>query len=180
MSARINLEGRRFGRLVVTAFAGVRDGGWAIWHARCDCGNQVIARSQCLRNGSTRSCGCLASEITIKRNRATAKWAGEAMRMTPEYRAWSSMKRRCYDPGVEKYKLYGGRGIVVCDRWRESYSAFLTDMGRRPSPRHSLDRFPNRDGNYEPSNCRWATASEQNSNRRTYTRRQRRRRKANG
>lgn len=83
---------------------------------------------------------------------------------TPEYAAWVNMKERCGNPKLRDYHRYGGRGIRVCDRWNDSYEAFLSDMGRRPSPSHSLDRYPNSDGNYEPGNCRWATRIEQARN----------------
>lgn len=84
---------------------------------------------------------------------------------TPEYRVWIGIRRRCFDPSREKYHLYGGRGITVCQRWNESFDDFLSDMGHRPSPKHQIDRI-NTDGNYEPSNCRWATVTEQIRNRR--------------
>lgn len=77
-----------------------------------------------------------------------------------EYRIWSHMKRRCLDPTTHNYRWYGGRGIKVCQRWIDSYADFLADMGRRPSEKHSIDRIDN-DGNYEPSNCRWATYAQQ-------------------
>lgn len=84
--------------------------------------------------------------------------------LTREYQAWQMAKARCFNPGATGYqKYYGGRGITMCDRWRYSYENFLADMGRCP-PKHSLDRWPNPAGNYEPGNCRWATASQQNSN----------------
>jgi hypothetical protein len=84
---------------------------------------------------------------------------------TPEYRCWQHIKTRCLNPKVREFKNYGGRGITVCDRWRESFEAFYADTGPRPSDKHSIDRFPNKDGNYEPGNCRWATQKEQQRNR---------------
>jgi len=79
--------------------------------------------------------------------------------------AWSSMKTRCYNPRSKRFDRYGGRGIGVCERWRNSFAAFLADMGPRPGPGYSLDRYPDKDGDYEPGNCRWATQTEQNNNR---------------
>lgn len=87
----------------------------------------------------------------------------------PTYAAWCSAKERCYNARHKKYPLYGGRGVRMCDRWRASFESFLADMGERPGACYSLDRFPNKEGNYEPGNCRWATISEQNSNKRTNT-----------
>ena len=84
---------------------------------------------------------------------------------TPEYATWERMKARCYMPNHNSYKNYGGRGIVVCDAWRNSFASFLSDMGKRPSENHSLDRI-NNDGNYEPGNCKWSTAKDQARNRR--------------
>ena len=81
-----------------------------------------------------------------------------------EYSAWDKMKQRCYNPNYKNYKYYGARGIRVCDRWLNSFEAFLEDMGKRPSENHSLDRYPNKYGNYEPSNCRWATIIQQANN----------------
>lgn len=84
-------------------------------------------------------------------------------RTTPEYRAWQAMLNRCYNKNAAGYENYGGRGIRVCERWRGSFECFLADMGRKPSPKHTLDRRENY-GDYEPDNCRWATRLEQNRN----------------
>lgn len=103
-----------------------------------------------------------------RRCQATSKRThgeGRGPTKSAEYMAWSSMKSRCLKPATKGYHWYGGRGITVCDAWQDSYDAFLQDMGRRPSPKHSLDRI-NPNGDYEPTNCRWATWTEQARNRR--------------
>ena len=89
------------------------------------------------------------------------------MSKSPEYKVWSSMKNRCTNEKAEKYRIYGGRGISVCARWLESFSAFYEDMGGRPTGKHSIDRIDN-SGGYEPDNCRWSTAKEQRANQRPY------------
>ena len=89
---------------------------------------------------------------------------GHAKVHAPEYRSWCAMKNRCSDSKHHEWHRYGGRGIKVCDRWANSFLAFLADMGPRPSLKYSLDRYPNRDGNYEPGNVRWATMKEQRRN----------------
>jgi hypothetical protein len=89
----------------------------------------------------------------------------------PEYNSWHGATQRCSNRNNPKYKDYGGRGIKVCERWlgRDGFKNFLTDMGYKPSPQHSLDRFPNKNGNYEPGNCRWATPLQQGNNKRNNT-----------
>ena len=162
MTGLIDLTGQRFGRLVaVKRVAALRKSKEAWWKCHCDCGNTKETTSRYLRTGIAKSCGCFASEVTAERNRQGTKH-GEAARVTPEYRAWASMKSRCYNEKCAGFKLWGGRGIIVCDRWLQSFDAFLADVGRRPSSRHSIDRI-NNDGNYEPGNVRWATQSEQSS-----------------
>lgn len=83
-----------------------------------------------------------------------------------EYRAWRNMLTRCYNPNASSFKYYGGRGITVCERWQRSFDAFLADVGPAPSNEHSIDRFPNNNGNYELGNVRWATHEEQQKNKR--------------
>ena len=130
---------------------------------KCECGNETVVCAMSLRLGRTKSCGCLRNE----RSRINAITHGHNVGRvrSPEYTCWANMKRRCYTESARGYKHWGGRGIKVCKRWRDSFPAFLKDMGRKPSPDLSLDRIDN-DGNYEPGNCRWATKKQQRNNRR--------------
>jgi hypothetical protein len=162
--------GQRFGHWTVLSFGEMRRvGKWqkrkAMWLCRCDCEAKTerLVGTGSLNDGSSQSCGCAQRESATKHGES-----GPGKR-TPEYKAWGSMIARCYNPNCTGYESYGGRGITVCDRWRHSYSNFLADMGRKPNPTHSLDRIDN-DGNYEPSNCRWATNQEQIDNRRDFGR----------
>jgi hypothetical protein len=160
----------RFGRLTVLREAEKR-GRKRLAVCRCDCGEQTEVFTFCLTKGTTTSCGCLhrerAAARAAKLGSSNSRHGESAALMTPEYRAWRSMRQRCGSPTHDAYANYGGRGIFVCDRWEASFEAFLADMGRRPSPSHSLDREDN-DGPYSPGNCRWATQSQQNGNRRPF------------
>lgn len=143
--------GERYGRLTVVAES---DDGQTL-QCLCDCGHPHSLNRGAWRK--TQSCGCL------RRDHAASLNTQHGMTGSPTYNSWQSMIRRCTNPRAADYDRYGGRGITVCQRWRD-FSAFLDDMGVRP-PGHTLDRVDN-DRGYEPSNCRWATTSEQNLNRR--------------
>lgn len=127
----------------------------------CDCGNIIDTQLNRLINGSTTSCGCYNKEIV------SMKQTTHGLRNSSEYNIWCHMKSRCYNTNVKRYQDWGGRGITVCDRWKNSFENFIQDMGKRPTSFHSIDRKDN-NGNYEPSNCRWATKIEQSQNKRPY------------
>ena len=153
----IDLTGQRFERLTVIERR--QHGKVARWLCLCDCGAAKEFAHGNLRNGTSRSCGCLRADA-LRASKTTHGQRGE-----PEYAVWGTMKRRCHSPACADFKYYGARGISVCDRWRASFEAFIADMGKRPSDKHSIERV-NNDGNYEPSNCVWATVAEQAKNRR--------------
>ena len=138
------------------------------WVCRCACCNERVVLAQSLLNGCSKSCGCLSREIAAITSARTKLRHGHS-RISGEsrtYTSWQAMRRRCLNPRSTQYAYYGGRGVSICQRW-ETFENFLADMGERPNGR-SLDRI-NPYGNYEPSNCRWATSFEQTHNRRQTT-----------
>lgn len=161
MPSKIDLVGLHFGKLRVDRAAPSRNDR-TYWMCECSCGAVISVATDALRRGMTISCGCYKRELQSKL--CKERMATHGMKGTPEYKVWDTMRQRCSNPKNDKYLTYGGRGIHVCERWND-FSMFISDIGRRPSSLHSLDRIdPN--GNYEPGNVRWATQKEQQNNRR--------------
>lgn len=158
---RLDLTGKRFGRLVVLKMDHINRHQQSMWKCRCDCGETIVTSGSTLKGGRSRSCGCFKAD----RARETAHRHGQSR--TTEYRIWAYMLQRCTNPNNTKFHLWGGRGIKVCKRWRD-FANFFADMGKRPSRKHSIDRYPDMNGNYEPTNCRWATAKQQSANSRRW------------
>jgi hypothetical protein len=150
-----DLSGKVFSGITALSLKGFDRHNIAYWNCRCHCGKDMVCSGSHLISGHTTSCGC--SRIRHGHTRHARK--------SPEYSSWRYMIRRCTNPKDRKYKHYGGRGITVCDEWMQSFESFISSMGRRPSPKHTLGRIDNEKG-YFPENCRWETYAEQNINKR--------------
>lgn len=161
MPALIDITGKRFSRLTVVRRSPKNAKHGPFWDCICDCGNTAVVSGGHLRNGHTNSCGCFSRDRSASINRAHGHTVNGAT--SAEYRCWQNMRKRCSDIANKCYHIYGARGIVVCERWRNSFENFLADMGPKPSPAHSIERL-NSDGHYEPGNCVWATAKRQANN----------------
>jgi hypothetical protein len=170
MAAKVvDLTGQRIGCLVVARQHSERRLRKVQWICRCDCGGErVVVGSELQKQKVTRCVGCRQEQL--KGNGFSRR---HGMTASPIYASWRAMRERCTNPNHHAWHNYGGRGITVCDRWKDSFETFLADVGERPSLEHSLDRIVN-DGHYEPGNVRWATKSEQARNRRTGLKRARR------
>jgi len=153
----INLTGQTFGRLVVLERANNAKGQHTQWKCLCACGNIVIVSSANLKVGNTKSCGCLRKEVSSQKSFV------HGMHKSPEYRTWERMKERCCNTNRPAYKYYGGRGISIYPKWKDSFIAFFNYIGPKPPGNYSIDRI-NTNGNYEPGNVRWATPKEQANN----------------
>lgn len=152
-----NLVGREFGRLRVLAYTTCLRGRTR-WICECSCGTiKAVLRDQLLQE-TTVSCGCYNTDICTS----------HGMYGTPEYKAWQSMLQRCENSKCPEFSDYGERGISVCRRWHD-FELFFSDVGKRPGPGYSLDRFPDNNGDYKPDNVRWATWKQQHRNKRSNT-----------
>lgn len=156
---RIDMTGMRFSRVTAIRDVGRSSSRDRKWLFSCDCGETFEANGYAVRIGKVKDCP------TCARGRVTEAHIKHGKSETPEFKIWTDMHTRCYNPNANCYKDYGGRGISICKQWRESFKSFLSDMGLRPSLKHSIDRI-NVNGDYSPDNCRWATPSQQARNKR--------------
>lgn len=157
----IDLTGKVFGRLTVLSRGRYGARRSIYWVCKCECGVIKEISGISLREGRSKSCNCLKIE--------NSKTALGQSNKTTEYATWNGMNGRCHNKNNKDYPNYGGRGIKVCDRWRgeNGFANFFMDMGKKPTRSHTLDRWPNNDGDYDPENCQWRTHVQQNRNTRS-------------
>jgi len=161
MSKKLNIQGQRFSRWTVLDKESITIRNHTKVWCRCDCGTEKLIDDQSLKTGRSTSCGCYHKSMT---NAMQTHGDSSKNIKATEYNSWAGMKQRCYNKNNIRYPEWGGKGVTVCDRWLNSYEAFLEDVGRKPAPHYTLDRYPNKTGNYEPNNVRWATPKQQSNN----------------
>lgn len=159
MPAFIDRTGKVFGKLTVVMLSERKEGKNLLWVCKCDCGNSIEVTTGKLTSGNTKSCGCLKSELLIKRN------SKHQMSKLPEYSVWKDMKKRCYNKSNKRYKNYSEKGITVCEEWRENFQAFFEYIGSRPNDGQvwTIGRIDN-NLSYQPGNVRWELLSTQARN----------------
>ena len=167
MTKCIDLTGKRFGRLVVIKrvenYVSPNGSKYARWLCRCDCGKEKVVKTVCLNDGDTQSCGCIHSERLAERNRANKKLGKTNHRL---YKIWCGIKARCKNSNATDYDIYGGRGITICEEWKNDFSLFYNwAVNNGYKDNLTIDRVDT-NGNYCPENCKWSTTKEQSNNKR--------------
>ena len=152
------MEGQRYGSLQIVDRAGFNEAGYVLWRCACDCGEQIVVSGDRLRRGNKKTCGVNGHRFREDRPIPIT------LQFPSEYQSWHNMRQRCQNPRHVKYPNYGGRGITIDPRWNK-FKTFMLDMGRKPHPRHTIER-EDVNGNYEPKNCRWIARKDQGRNKR--------------
>lgn len=165
MSKILDISGRKFNSITVINIKEVKSKR-VYWYCMCACGTMFFALGSSIKSGHTKSCGCHNKKVRSDawKTHGCSMQVNSSKEHKSTYTSWQGIKSRCNNPKSTGFYLYGAKGIKMCERWINSFDAFLEDMGVKPTMQHSIDRFPDKNGNYEPSNCRWATPLQQMHN----------------